>query len=292
MLDYDMPLYRPPSEGQNLIIQATLGCSFNHCTFCSMYRSKQFSVPPLAEVERQIHQAAALWPDAHRVFLADGDALILPTDHLLALLERLQAALPDLARVSAYATPVSLLRKTPEALKALRAAKLSLVYLGIESGDGEMLRRIAKGATPRSMIAAINRAEEHGLKVSATVILGLGGEAHWQQHIDGTCTVINAAPPTYLSTLQLYLDPAAEPVFLEKFGEPFQPQSDAAILDELNRLIQGLAPPRPIIFRSNHASNALPLAGTLPKDQAKLQAAIEAAKSGTRDLRPRWLRGL
>lgn len=295
MLAYDMPLYRPPSEGDNLIVQATLGCSLNRCGFCSMYRSKTFRVRPLAEVEADVVRAARVWPDAHRVFLADGDAMTLPVDHLHALLDILHRHLPDLARVSAYATPANLLKKTAQELASLRSRKLSLVYVGIESGDAMMLRRITKGATPKGIATAVEKAHDAGLKVSATVILGLGGRLHWREHIEGTAALINAAPPNFLSTLQLFLEPAQAPAFLETFarqGDAFQPQDDAGVLEELETLLTLLAPPRPVIFRSNHASNALPLAGTLPKDGARLAAAVRAARAGLVGVRPAHRRSL
>jgi hypothetical protein len=292
MPSYDMPLYRPPSEGPNLIIQATLGCSFDGCTFCSMYKTKQFRARPLDEVFADIEEARREWPDAHRVFLADGDALVLPMDSLRRILDRLNAAFPRLARVSAYATPINFRRKSVAELEELKDSKLSLVYLGIESGDTGILRRIAKGATAKSMTAALERANEAGLKVSATVILGLGGRDRWREHIDGTADLVNRAPPTYLSTLQLRVDEARRDRFLEKFGEPFVHQDDRAILVEQERLIAAIDPPRPIIFRSNHASNCLALAGNLPKDRDRLLAQIAAAGSGAAPLRPRFLRGL
>ncbi|MBW7850453.1 MAG: radical SAM protein [Rhodospirillales bacterium] len=290
MFTYDMPLFRPPSEAENLILQATLGCSFNGCTFCSMYASKAFTVRPLDALFAEIDAAAKEWPDARRIFLADGDALTLPTGHLLAILAKLAATFPQLNRVSAYATPTNLLKKGPAELAELRAAKLSLVYLGIESGDAEVLRRIAKGATPAGIAEGIDKARAAGMKVSATVILGLGGRELWRQHAAGTAALINAAPPNFLSTLQLGLRPDAEPRFRARFGV-FTPQDDDGCLEELAAMVAAMNPPRPVIFRSNHASNALALAGTLPRDRDALLAAIDGARTGRRAVRPRWLRG-
>jgi len=292
MLAYDHPLYRPPSEGNNLIIQATLGCSFNQCSFCSMYTSKTYRARPLEDVFADIDAAAGEWPDAHRVFLADGDALVLPAENLLAILGRLEKTFPSLQRVSCYATPINLIKKTREELAALREKKLSLVYLGIESGSSDILKRITKGATQDSMARAIQRARDGGLKVSAMVILGLGGKNRWRDHIEGTAELINLAPPTYLSTLQLYLEESAVAGFMEKFADPFEFQSDEGVLAELELLMERLAPPHPIIFRSNHASNCLPLAGNLPKDQERLLEQIRAARAGDAQLRPEALRGL
>ncbi|MDH4285767.1 MAG: radical SAM protein [Gallionellaceae bacterium] len=291
-LPYDMPLFRPPSEGENLIIQATLGCSFNQCSFCCMYRSKHYVERPLEAVFSDIHHAAAEWPDAHRVFLADGDALVLPTDHLLAILRELAVALPRLARVSCYATPGNIQRKSAEELALLREHKLSLLYFGIESGSDLILKKITKGATQRTMAEVLHKAEANGMKISATVILGLGGTQHWEEHIDGTIALLNRAPVTYLSTLQLYLDDSILDEFHRKFGEPFEMPDDLAILKEQERLISDLNPPQPVIFRSNHASNALALAGNLPRDKDKLLLQLREAMAGHRPLRPHFLRGL
>ncbi|CAK0745623.1 Fe-S oxidoreductase [uncultured Gammaproteobacteria bacterium] len=287
MVKFDFPLWRPPSEGDNLIIQATLGCRFNHCTFCSMYKEKTYQARPLEAVFADIDQAAREWPDAHRVFLADGDAYNLPKETLLAIAGRLKERFPALQRISAYATPFNILGKSPEEIAALKAARLGLVYLGVESGADRLLKAITKGSA-KQMEAALARARETGIKVSATVILGLGGKIHWREHIEATAAMINRQPPAYLSTLQLVLDPAVAPGFFGHFGEPFQWQDDQGVLEELRLLIDLLAPSTPVIFRSNHASNALPLAGTLPKDRTKLLAEIDGALT----LRPRWLRGL
>jgi coproporphyrinogen III oxidase-like Fe-S oxidoreductase len=289
---YDMPLFRPPSEGDNLIIQATLGCSFNQCSFCAMYRSKHYVERQLDAVFADIHQAAAAWPDAHRVFLADGDALALQTEHLLAILRELATALPRLTRVSCYATPGNIQRKSAEELALLREHKLSLLYFGIESGSDLILKKITKGATQRRMAEVLHKAHASGMKVSATVILGLGGSTHSDEHIDGTIDLLNNAPVSYLSTLQLYLDESMVEEFHRKYGEPFEMPDDLAILNEQERLISGLNPPQPVIFRSNHASNALALAGNLPKDKEKLLLQLSEAMAGHRPLRPHYLRGL
>lgn len=295
MMLYDMPLYRPPSEGDNLILQVTYGCSFNECSFCSMYTSKTYSARPLEDIFADIADAARDWPEAHRVFLADGDAMGLPADHLKRILMRLADTFPNLQRVSAYATPSNLLRKTPEELATLKALRLNLVYVGIESGSRDILKRITKGAQPGSIEKALAKARSADIKVSATVILGLGGQSLWREHIQGTADLINHTAPTFLSTLQLGLEESQEPRFRQRFerlGGAFQWQDDFQTLEELRHLVAGLNPVRPVIFRSNHASNALALAGILPKDQARLLEEIDAALSGNRALRPRFIRGL
>jgi len=292
MLNYDMPLYRPPSEGNNLIIQATLGCSFNQCSFCSMYKTKDYQARPLEDVFADIERAAQMWPSAHRIFLADGDALTLPMDTLRAILKKLSDCFPNLNRVSAYATPGNILKKKPEELQELAARKMPLFYLGVESGAPSMLKKITKGASQKGIAEALIKARECGLKISATVILGLGGQKYWEEHIDGTVELLSLAPVSYLSTLQLYLEDIAYDEFMTKFGEPFKPQSDMGVLAELERLLVNVKPPAPVIFRSNHASNALALAGNLPKDQARLVGQVRGAMQDERAIRPHFLRGL
>ena len=290
--EYDYPLWRPPSEGDNLIIQATLGCSWNRCRFCSMYRSKRFLARPQADVFAEIDAWGKSWPDARRIFLADGDALALPFDHLMKILEKLAATFPGLNRVSCYALPGNLLRKTVEELAALKSGRLSLFYVGIESGSPEILKRIAKGVTQRQMIEALGKPGQAGIKVSATLVLGLGGQAKWQEHIDGSIEVVNAAPPEFLSTLQLGVAQEVAGDLAHAWPEGFAFQDDLGMLAEQERLIEGLAPKRPIIFRSNHASNALALAGNLPKDKERLLSQLSEAREGLRPLRARFLRGL
>jgi radical SAM superfamily enzyme YgiQ (UPF0313 family) len=291
-LSYDLPLYRPPSEAENLIVQATLGCSFNRCTFCAMYKTKAFRARDLAEVFYDIDRAGEVSRETRRVFLADGDALVLPTGDLLAILDKLGKTLPDLQRVTLYALPANLLKKSVEELRSLREHKLTLVYYGIESGSPDILRRIRKGATPQGMIEGLTKAREAGIKTSCTVILGLGGKKRWRDHIEATAALANAAAPNFVSTLQLMLDETTLEDFLTHFGEPFEFQDDAGILAELELFVSLLAPESPVIFRSNHASNALPLAGTLPKDKARLLGEIRAAREGSLSLRPEWARAL
>lgn len=289
-LIYDLPLYRPPSEAENLIIQATLGCSFNRCTFCAMYKTKEFRARDLCEVFADIAEAARLQPDARRVFLADGDALVLPTNHLIAILDRLEETFPDLQRITAYALPANLLKKSVEELSRLREHKLTLVYYGIETGSADILRRIRKGATPEGMVEGLSKAREAGIKTSCMVILGVGGRKRWRDHIESTATLVNAASPNFVSTLQLMLDETTLDDFLASFGEPFEFQDDNGILAEQELFVSSLEPPSPIIFRSNHGSNALPLAGTLPRDKARLVSEIHAAREGAMSLRPAWAR--
>jgi coproporphyrinogen III oxidase-like Fe-S oxidoreductase len=256
-----------------------------------MYRVKEFAVRPLEQVRAEIQTMARTYPGVRRVFLADGDALAAPTEHLLAILESLCAAFPRLERVSSYALPANLLKKSADELARLRENGLTLIYYGIETGAADLLKRITKGATPEAMATGLGKAKQAGLKISATVILGLGGQTYWREHIDGTADLVNRVELDYLSTLQLMIDPSIHEEFHRKFREPFREQDDRALLAEQVRLIERLDPPAPLVFRSNHASNALALAGTLPEDREALLAQLQLALAGGVRLRPEWLRG-
>ena len=209
------------------------------------------------------------YPDANKVFLGDGDALALPTDHFLKLIEMLRSYFPRLSRVSLYATAQNLLEKSPDELKSLMAGGLGLAYFGIESGHDDLLEKIDKGVNSAQMIEALHRAHEVGIKISTTVILGLEGAEYSDPHITETARLINLAPITYLSTLQLGLEEGAAERFFRGF-ETFTPLNDLQILEEQRQLISMIDPLQRIIFRSNHASNALHLSGTLPKDTPRL----------------------
>lgn len=291
MIHYSFPLYRPPAEADNIILQATFGCSHNRCTYCSMYKSKRFTIRPIEELKEEIGVLSYRYPDANKVFLADGDALSLSTEHLAKLLRLLKEAFLRLSRVSLYATAQNFLEKSVDELKFLRAGGLSLGYFGIETGNDELLEKIEKGVNSSKMIEALTKAHEAGIKISSTVILGLGGLEHTHEHIRDTIKLINAAPMTYLSTLQLGLEEGVAERFLKHF-ETFTPLNDLQILQEQKHLLSELTPPQKIIFRSNHASNVLHLAGTLPKDVQRLIHEIDnAMRVGEKAMVPKWFRG-
>ena len=291
MTDYSYPLYRPPAEANNLILQVTHGCSYNHCSFCSMYKSKNFEIKALKDVYKDIDSFALDHPNTKRVFLADGDALCLATPHLLDILNYLKKSFAKLNRVSVYATAQNLLEKTDEELQLLKDNGLSLIYFGIETGNDVLLKKITKGVNAEQMIQALNKASQAGIKTSATVILGLGGEAFTQVHIEDTATLINRTQVTYLSTLQLGIDEDVKHSFFKHFDD-FKMLSDFQILDEQKRFLEALTPSNKVIFRSNHASNALHLAGTFPKDKQRLvQEVKEAINLGESALVPEMFRG-
>ena len=294
MIDYHQPLYRPPAEANSIIIQVTLGCSFNKCSFCSMYETKKFKIRSLEDIKKDIKNMS-VYCDSRRVFLADGDALACDTDFLVEILRYLKKTFPKLQRVASYASPYNLLEKTQEELKLLRENGLSLVYYGIESGNQELLKYINKPMNPKKMAEGLNKATNANMKISATVILGLGGKKLSKQHIEDSAKLVNECEHiNYLSTLQLGLSSTKEDEFFKRFenkNSEFIFCSDKEMLDEQKRFISLLNPKKAIIFRSNHASNALPLKGTLPKDRDELIEVLDMAQEDETLLRPKFLRG-
>jgi len=276
---YQGQVFRPPSEANSLILQVTLGCSYNECTFCAMYRDKAFRPRPIEEIEIDLALArAAFGPDVRRVFLADGDALILATRRLEEILQQIHAALPGVQRVGIYATPQSLLKKSPDDLEALRDRKLTTLYLGVESGSAEVLRRLRKGVTPEEMIAAGRRAVDAGMKLSTMIVLGAGGPELREEHAGESARVLNAIGPRYISTLAMMVIPGT-PLHEEMRAGRYEPPTPRASLEELRLLVSGLET-EGAIFRSNHASNYLPLAGVLTKDKARLLDALDRVLAG------------
>ena len=278
-------VFRPPSEANSFILRVTIGCAHNRCTFCSMYRDVQFRARPITEIEPIVRNFARHFPEQRRVFLADGDALVLSTDKLLAILSLLKANFPKLSRVSCYGGPMDILRKTPEELNQLKQAGLQIIYLGIESGDDEVLAKVQKGADSSQMIAAGQKVIAAGLKLSAMLVLGLGGKELSIRHARNSARVANAINPTMLSALTLMLH-RGTPLRAEADRGLFHPLSPYDFVVELKELITHLDMATPCIFRSNHVSNMLPLAGTLPGDKAALleqaEEAVQLLKNQTR----------
>ena len=277
-MEYEGMVYRPPSEAYSLIVQATVGCAHNKCAFCSMYKDKRFRVRPAADVTRDLREARSLYRAVRRVFFADGDALVLGTDKLLALLAETRALFPECERISLYGTPQEALRKTPEELRALAEAGLGMVYIGAESGDDEVLRRVRKGATSDEIIQAIQRLEDAGIPASVTFISGLGGLELSERHAAGCARVITEAAPSYASLLTLLLEPGA-PMYEDLRSGAFEFMMPEQIAEETLQLLERARPGRDCVFRSNHASNYVPLKGTLPRDNDRLIESLRAALS-------------
>jgi len=270
MIEYNQPLYRPPAEANSVIIQATLGCSFNKCTFCTMYESKEFIIRPLKDVFLDIDKMASFYSDANKMFLADGDALALDTNHLVKILEYAYSKFSKLRRVSVYASAFNLHDKSLEELYLLKEKGLTLIYYGIESGSFEVLKRIQKPISNKKMCEGLNKAYDAGMKISVTVILGVAGKKHSNLHIEETAKILNQIKITYLSTLQLMLEAHTKERFIKNFDGEFELLSTKEMLEEQKYFLELLNPINKVIFRSNHASNSLALAGTLPKDKNRL----------------------
>ncbi|HET9620510.1 MAG TPA: radical SAM protein [Kofleriaceae bacterium] len=288
---YEGKIYRPPSEADSYILQATIGCSWNACVYCDMYRDKAFRVRALDDTLHDIALARAeIGPALGKVFVADGDALILPVDHWRAVLDALRAAFPRLARISCYATARNLLDKTDDELRALRAGGLSRLYIGPESGDDVTLKRIAKGATFADHVAAADKARRAGFELSVIVLLGIAGVARSAEHAAGTAALVTAMDPAYLAALTTTIVPGTPLATLAR-RDRFQLPDISHMFRELRTIIDEARPTR-AVFRTNHASNYLPLAGRLPDDRAALVATIDAALAGRVPLRPESRRGL
>ena len=274
---YSYPLYRPPAEANSIIVQVTNGCSYNKCTFCSMYVDKQYSINNLDIIYQQIDSFSSQYPDTTRVFLADGDVLGIDTTILIDILEYLQNSFKKLRRVSTYASTQNIQNKSNEELQLLKNHKLTLVYYGIETGSDTILTKINKGVKSKGIISTLNKISNADIKISATVILGLGGIAYSKEHILQTANIINNTQINYLSTLQLGLDDSIKDRFFKNFKD-YVASTDYDIINEQRDFIQLINPTNKIIFRSNHASNAIHLSGTLPKDKLKLIEQLDVAK--------------
>ena len=288
---YEGRIFRPPSEAHSYILQATIGCSHNHCTYCDMYRDKLFRVRDLVETLADLREAAAVAGDRiETLFVADGDALVLPMDHWLSILDVARSLLPRLRRVSCYAMARNVLEKTDAELAQLRAEGLSLLYLGPESGDDVTLKRIAKGGTFADHVEAARRAHAAGLQTSVIALLGAGGTLRSDVHAEKTAELVTAMDPAYYAALTLTVTPNTPIARLAASGR-FELPDVAGLLGEL-RTIVDRARPTAALFRTNHASNYLPIAGRLPDDRERIVAAIDAALDGRIALRPESARGL
>ncbi len=288
---YRQPLFRPPSEARSYILQATYGCSHNHCTYCAMYASKRFELRPLDEVLEDIRQARMqLGPDVSKVFIADGDPLAMPMDHWEPILLALRARFRRLRRVSTYATAMNLLEKSPAELARLRELGLTLLYIGPESGDDATLKRIAKGADHQQHVLAAQRAHQADMRISAIFLLGCAGVARSREHAEGSARLASAMDPAFLSALTVTVVPGTPMHRLQQRGD-FELPDVMGLLGELRILVAGCET-SDAVFRTNHASNYLPLAGRLPQDRDRILATLDEALSGRVALRPEWARGL
>ena len=283
-------MFRPPSEAESLILQVTIGCSHNRCAFCGMYATKRFRAKTEEQIRADIDGArAALGPGVRRVFLADGDAMCLSTRRLTAILGLLDDAFPTMQRVGIYANARDLLSKTDEELAALRARKLRMLYVGLESGDPQTLAAIDKGATPAEIIEAVQRARRAGMATSVMVLVGLAGIERSLEHARRSAEAINAMAPEFTALLTYTPVPGTTLGDRVASGRAELP-SPRGSLEEIRAFVEALDVPT--YFTCNHASNYLPMTGRMPQAKARIVGCLDAALAGQVPIKPEFLRVL
>ncbi len=289
----NQPQFRPPAEAGSLILQVDRGCPYNRCTFCGMYRGMRYQRLSLDDARALIRSETRRAPDARRVFLADGDVMRRPFDELREILDELGRCLPGLARINTYATGSAIASKSADELRALRALRLHTLYMGLESGDGETLRRVRKAESAEAMVDAGRHAQEAGMRVSVMILLGLGGAERTTEHADATAAALSRMQPRLLSALRVVPVPGTEFHEDVRAGR-VKELTEAGVVRELRRIIGGLQLEN-TVFRANHASNVVPVEARLPRDRESVLAALDALlASGTLDERapgpaPLWL---
>jgi len=284
-IQYDEPLFRPPAEARSVIVQATIGCSWNKCAFCEMYTSKKFKVRPFEDVQKDIKNLVGLYSGCRRVFIADGNAFMLSASKLMSLLKEINIHFPNLQRISSYALPKDILQKSPEELKLLRREGLKLLYVGIETGSDKLLQLVNKGETYDTILQGISMAHEASIDTSIMILNGLGGAKYSHQHALKSAQIISELNPKYLSTLTLSM-PFGQQHFETRFKGEYIQQTWKELFEELHLFIENLKVDR-VIYRSNHVSNMLALAGILNKDQDHLLRNLEyAIKEVPANLKP------
>ncbi len=294
MFNYIEPVFRPPSEARSLILQVTNGCSWNQCTFCDMYTQpqKKFRARDEADVLNEIRQAAALGPRFEKVFLADGDAMVLPVRRLTNILLAIKEHLPWVKRVGAYCLPRNIRKKSVEEVTELRRLGLGILYVGAESGDDDVLGFIKKGETWQSTLDALLKIKQAGIQSSVMILNGMGGVAYSEQHARNSALLMNEAQPDFLSTL-IVSYPLGDQRVVEGFNGNYQLPDQHDLFVELRELISHLELTN-TVFRSDHASNYLPLKGTLGADKSAMLAQLDMAINNPERIRLRqeWQRGL
>jgi len=283
--------YRPPSEAHSLIIQVTLGCSHNKCTFCGSYLDKPFQVRQLDEIKRDLQDVAYMGP-VDKVFLADGDALAIPQKRLVQIMEMVNQSIPSVKRIGIYASAGNILHKSLDDLKALHKLNLGIIYLGVETGDPVLLQKICKGATYDQLVEAAHRVKNAGIALSVTVLLGIGGIEGSEQHARGTARILTDMDPDYVGALSVILVPGT-PLYQDHVEGRFEVPEPFGLIKELRTMIAESNFSH-CVFRSNHASNYLPVKASLPEQKTQIIEAIDSVLR-SRDkqrLRPEFLRAL
>lgn len=290
-MKYIGAVYRPPSEAGSLIIQATVGCHHNKCTFCGSYRQKAFAIRSMEDIREDLREAQYMGP-VDRVFIADGDALCIPQQRLVMIFQTVNEFFPSVTRIGIYANAANILRKSVDDLKKLHDLKLGIIYMGVETGDRGLLQRICKGATYEELVEAGSWVKEAGILLSVTVLLGIGGVESSEAHAKHTAEVLTDLDPDYVGALSLMLVPGT-PLYNEYEKGLFHLPDPFGLIRELRTMIAESSFSR-CVFRSNHASNYLPIKATLPTDKESILAAIDAVLNAgdKKHLRPEFMRAL
>jgi len=283
---YEEPVFRPPSEAYSAILQVTIGCSWNRCTFCEMYSSKKFRVRPINEIAEDIRDLVSYYSGVKKVFLADGNAFVMSAERLLPVIDEINSKFGKLQRISSYAMPRDIIAKSDEELKIIRDKGLKLLYIGIESGDDEVLAMVNKGETAESTVKGVTKAHNAGIETSIMVLTGLGGRKFSRQHAINSAKVINQINPKFLSTLTLSY-PFGPDHFIEKIEGGFEQLTLKELFEEQKLFIENIESQN-VIFRSNHVSNNVNLDGILSRDKAQIIKILEdAIKQTPEGLYPR-----
>ena len=291
MIEYEPPVYRPPGEWRSFLVQATIGCSHNGCTFCGMYKSKKFRVRPLEDILWDIRLMAGMYNNRYeKVFICDGDAIAMDTEDLITILREIKKSFPRCRLISTYAGPISTLKKTPEELRALREAGLGRAYLGIETGMDSLLHSVNKGVSRAEMLRAGTNLREAGIDLWGIVLIGLGGRALSMENARETAAIVNQMKPNHLSAMN-YTPVAGTKLGNQALRGEFQVLTAEESLRETAELLRNLEVTG-MHFTSDHASNYLPLKGTLCQDREHLLALIDGALRGQVAIRGEGSRGL
>ncbi|AJA48262.1 radical SAM domain-containing protein [Clostridium pasteurianum DSM 525 = ATCC 6013] len=289
-MKYEGIVYRPPSEAYSLIVQVTIGCAHNTCSFCNMYKDKKFRIRTLKEIDEDLLDARNQYGHVKRIFLADGDSLVLSMDSLKHILLKIKELFPECERVAAYATPKDILRKTKEELKELKSLGLGILYMGIESGSDTILREINKGVISSEIVKAGQKVKDSSIKLSVTFISGIGGKDKWKENALESARIINLINPDYVGLLTLMVEPNTKMNEQVKNGK-FKLLNPEEVILETRELVKNIKVDN-CIFRSNHASNYFSLGGTFPQDKEKLIGAIDDLLRGKYGYKPENLRRL
>jgi len=288
-MKYEGSIYRPPSEARSLIVQVAVGCAHNKCTFCSMYKDKSFRIKSWEEIKEDLDEARETYRYIKRIFLADGDAIVLPAKKLIQILDYIKEIFPECERVGIYAAPKDILLKSEEDLKALKESGLGIVYIGIESGDDQILKDIEKGVSSSEIISSGQKLKAAQIPISITLISGIGGKEKTKEHAMESARVVNRINPEYVSFLTLMLEEGT-PLYEDWQNDKFSLLSPKEALEEIRLFIEN-TDLKGSIFRANHASNYISLGGILNEEKDELLKNIDEALSED-FFKPEHLRGL